>query len=455
MSGHPDSLPPTPARPEAQPHPVTPLRQRILPKITEAAVFLLPALSLCLPSGYSVGALLLVVVGIVVLADRGQALLATTPMRLRLYAVTLVIMGCVWASDMLWREPFTVRDMDRPIKYALVLLALPAILVGLKSTHPLKWGVWVGAWGAAVTAAWQVHVWDWSRAWGYTNAIPFGQVSLLLGIWSWVWVRQTQSVTHRLFGWSATLAGVYACLASETRGAWVVLPLLVILILWLQPNHQQSRAQRQGETTWQRTNWRIWAVSMVLSITVFTSLWPSMQTRLTEAHTEWSAYQSRENDATSVGQRLAHWKLAWNMGWHKPWLGWGQKAYEAEKKLLVESGQAPRVVLDYGHAHHEWLDIWAKKGLLGVCALALFFAVPLGCYATAIRQSVQPATHTSQADAHTMAVCGLVMVIGYLGFGMTQVVFAHNSTSMVYLFMNLIWLAPVTARTQNAKADRD
>ena len=112
-------------------------------------------------------------------------------------------------------------------------------------------------------------------------------------------------------------------------------------------------------------------------------------------------------------------------------------------------------MLDYGHAHHEWLDIWAKKGLLGVCALALFFAVPLGFYATAIRQSVQPGTHTSQADAHTMAVCGLVMIIGYLGFGMTQVVFAHNSTNMVYLFMNLIWLAPVTARTQNAKADRD
>jgi O-antigen ligase len=129
------------------------------------------------------------------------------------------------------------------------------------------------------------------------------------------------------------------------------------------------------------------------------------------------------------------------MGWQKPWLGWGQKAYEVEKKQLVESGHVPGVLLKFGHAHQEWLDIWAKKGLLGVCALALLFAVPLGSYASAIRQSSLPSTNTSQADAHTMAVCGLVMVIGYLGFGMTQVVFAHNSTSMVYLFMNLIWLA--------------
>jgi O-antigen ligase len=426
---------------EAGEQPALPMRQRFLVKVTEAAVFLIPALSLCLPSGYSVGALLLVLAGAAVLADRRQAILAAVPKHLRLYAVTLVIMGFVWASDMLWREPFTVRDMDRPIKYALVLLAMPAIVVGLRSANPLKWGVWFGAWGAAVTAAWQLYVWNWDRAWGYTNAIPFGQVSLLLGIWSWAWARQAHSAAHRLFGWSAALAGIYACLASASRGVWMVMPLLVFLVLWLQPNHQQPRAERHDKTAWHRTTWKIWAMSVVLSITLFTSLWPSMQTRLAEARSDWSTYQSGENEATSLGQRLAHWKLAWNMGWQKPWLGWGQKAYEVEKKQLVESGHAPKALLEYGHAHQEWLDIWAKKGLLGVCALALFFAVPLECYASAIRQSSQPSTNTRQADAHTMAVCGLVMVVGYLGFGMTQVVFAHNSSSMVYLFMNLIWLA--------------
>jgi O-antigen ligase len=49
-------------------------------------------------------------------------------------------------------------------------------------------------------------------------------------------------------------------------------------------------------------------------------------------------------------------------------------------------------------------------------------------------------------------VCGLVMVVGYLGFGMTQVVFAHNSTSMVYLFMNLIWLATLLNQHQHTTA---
>ena len=314
MSICPDFQLSTPALSETGSHPAPPLRQRILPRATEAAVFLLPALSLCLPSGYSVGALLLVVVGILALAERRQALLADAPVRLRLYAVTLVIMGCVWASDMLWREPFTIRDMDRPIKYALVLLAMPAIIVWLKSAHPLKWGVWVGAWGAAVTAAWQLHVWHWDRASGYTNAIPFGQVSLLLGIWSWAWARQAQSAAHRLFGWSAALAGIYACLASETRGAWVVLPFLVVLVLWLQPKHQRPHAGMHGKTEWHRTTWKIWAVSLLLSITVFTSLWSSMQTRITLAHTEWNAYQSQGNDATSVGLRLALWKQAWHIG---------------------------------------------------------------------------------------------------------------------------------------------
>ena len=40
-----------------------------------------------------------------------------------------------------------------------------------------------------------------------------------------------------------------------------------------------------------------------------------------------------------------------------------------------------------------------------------------------------------------VALCGLVTVVGFVGFGMTQVMFAHNNANMVYLFMNLLWLA--------------
>lgn len=46
-----------------------------------------------------------------------------------------------------------------------------------------------------------------------------------------------------------------------------------------------------------------------------------------------------------------------------------------------------------------------------------------------------------------------MLVLGYLGFGMTQVMFAHNSGNLVYLFMNLVW-ASMVLRPAAAEGDR-
>ena len=92
--------------------------------------------------------------------------------------------------------------------------------------------------------------------------------------------------------------------------------------------------------------------------------------------------------------------------------------------------------------------MFAKRGLVGVLALAAFFAIPAWRYARALRRAPpgQPYGPTEQA-----ALCGLVGVLGFVGFGMTQVMFAHNNAHMMFLFMNLLWLA-VMARPSPSQA---
>jgi O-antigen ligase len=49
--------------------------------------------------------------------------------------------------------------------------------------------------------------------------------------------------------------------------------------------------------------------------------------------------------------------------------------------------------------------------------------------------------HPISTTQRAIATCGTITVLGYLGFGMTQMLFAHNSGNVVFLFMNLLWLA--------------
>lgn len=429
------------------------------PAVTAAmamAAFTLPALALTVPSGYSYGALLLCVLGTIAWV-RTPRLVGSAPALVWL-AVAVGALSALWAWDAAFAEPFRLNGLDRPIKFALIWLALPAVLWAPPPTQALRWGVWLGALGAAATALWQTQVGGMDRAWGHTNAIQFGNLALLLGVWSAVWAGHAGRHLTWL-PWAAAAAGLYATVASESRGGWwvaLVLCPLALALVWLTRRHQAPRQSAgpgrltSGVTSTHRTGWAIrWARGLVLvaAVGALGTQAPRLVERTQQAWQEVHLYLQTGESANSVGQRLAHWRLAWDMGWDAPLTGWGEQGYQQEKARRIDAGQAPPVLLIFQHAHNEWLDMWAKHGLLGLLALCAVYAVPGGVYARTLAQHRRTASRERPASAATAAcaVCGLLMVLGYLGFGMTQVMFAHNSSSIMYVFMNLLWMGAMLA----------
>lgn len=409
------------------------------PTALSAAVFLLPALSLCLPSGYSWGAGLLLLLGLWSWPTALRQRLPWSP-EMRYWAMAVGAMGWVWAMHLLSGERLLMQTLgiDRALKYGLMLLAIPAVLQGLPSTQPLRWGCWAGAIGAGFTAAWQWWGLHWERASGFTNAIQFGNLALLLALWSWVWGRHATHSAERRGSWLALACGAFASLASGSRGGWVVLPFLVVLVLWLDrpalsANHTKyvKNRHRMGVSS---------AVLVVMAVCVGAALLPPVQQRAALGVQEWQAWRSGANSETSVGQRLVHWQLAWNLALERPVLGWGQQGYDQRKQQAIAENQAPASLSQFNHAHHEWLDMFAKKGITGILVLVLFFGVPGVIYARVLYRPAR-AVAAASPDCQAAAMCGLITVVGFFGFGMTQVMFAHNNANMIYLFMNLLWLA--------------
>lgn len=439
---------------------MTPAPHPVVGTAMALAAFALPALALTVPSGYSFAALLLCVLGAVAWVRAPHRV--TRQPALVWLALAMGALSIVWAWDAAHTVPFKVNALDRPIKFALIWLALPAVVWAPPPAAALRWGVWLGAIGAAATACWQVQVAGMDRAWGHTNAIQFGNLALLMGVWSAVWAAHA---TGRLkwLAWVAAAAGLYATVASESRGGWwvalVLCPLALGLIRRTRPHRETHPPDALAHCTPEhantaRTQWvGKWtgALALVVMMGTVGTQAPRLVDRTAQAWHEAQLHLQTGESTNSVGQRLAHWRLAWDMGWHHPLTGWGEQGYQQEKTRRVDAGQAPPVLLSFHHAHNEWLDMWAKHGLVGLLVLCAVFGVPGFIYGRALWLGTGHAvtsTNLPTGDPRlACAACGLLLVVGYLGFGMTQVMFAHNSSSIVYVFMNLLWMGAMLAPT--------
>ncbi len=176
---------------------------------------------------------------------------------------------------------------------------------------------------------------------------------------------------------------------------------------------------------------------------------PPVQERVALALNEWQQAQAAPARAdTSIGLRRAFWHVAWELGREHPWVGAGQLGYERAQEEAARQGHIPMHATVFNHAHSDWLDAWAKRGLLGCAALALFYAVPAALLWRRWRLALRRAP--PDAACATAALCGLMAVAGYLVFGMTQAMFVHNNSNMVYLFGVSLWLAASTPAGEDA-----
>ena len=399
--------------------------------LMDAAAFLLLTLSLSLRSGYSLGAVLLLALGLLawpgVLAGRVRWSLP-----LAAWAGAVALMGGVWSLHIVDANGQLITDslgLDRCVKYLGALLILPALLVRRPRAAALRWGCALGAIGAGLTALWQVQVQHLERAQGYTNAIQFGNLALLLGLCSGIWVLHTRPPrAQALVGWLGVVMGLTASLASGSRGGWVMLPPLMLLILWLGHSRRPAPVGRRA----------LHAVGITAVVCVMLAMLPMVQQRTELAADELQRQEQRFDDS-SIGLRLAFWHQAWADGMAQPWLGVGQVGYEQRQREAVARGDMPPLATYYNHAHNEWLDLFAKRGLLGVLGLLLFYGVPGFFFWRALRQ-VGDGT-PEQRTRRAAALCGLTTVLGYVGFGMTQVMFAHNNGNLMYLLTVSLWLA--------------
>ena len=372
-----------------------------------------------LPLGYAAFAALIVVLALPgALLPRGGARLCPDD---RWFLLALLLFGLHLVLDA-WRGGVPMGHQT-----ALTLpwwpLAAALVLVGWRRFPPagvaLWWGAAFGALAACgiVLVRWLALGVDRVHVPGI-NAIPFGNLSLVLGVLSLVWALR-RSQMPLLFG-AAALAGLVASLLSGTRGGWVTLPVVAVVLFLC-----QGAEIRRLWSAWLLPA-RLLTVAGVALFAAF-AVWQVLP-RAMALVDDLRGYVGQDVTHTSAGLRLDMWHAAWTLFLQKPLLGWGEGAMMPELRRLIAAGELNEQARYFGfQLHSDVLDTLARRGFLGLITLLLMYAVPLAGFVRRLR--------CADVDVRTFALAGTLVVLMFAGFGLTQSQFRDERSFAAYLVL--------------------
>ena len=302
-----------------------------------------------------------------------------------------------------------------PALLSLHFLMLPVIFAGMAPAEfdPVKAyvrGVRMGAIVGGVIAV--IQVWDGiDRAMGgMINPLPFGTTAALfacislIGAWDPGW-------RNRTVAGAAFAGGLIASFLSEARGAWLALPLLLIVAVFYFRARYGSRAAVLAVS----------GLAGIAAIVVITA-GSTIRERIDETLTMFQAFDFGEGnrEAVSLDQRAMLMAYGLEAVSDQPIFGYGpQNAVAEVRERAAADGYT---IFNYRHLHNEYLTEAVGNGVVGLATLLLLLAAPI---VTAIRSARDDRFHDRMALAAFLGV-------GTAIYGLTNIVLGHDITNTVY-----------------------
>lgn len=222
---------------------------------------------------------------------------------------------------------------------------------------------------------------------------------------------------------AGSLSGIIASLLSGTRGGWIFFPVILIALYSLYRSLLTKKAKLIGFAL-------LTAIALLCTV-------PQMgvTTRIHQAMNDITLFSEGKNKNTSLGVRFQLWHSAWLSFKERPIFGWGDENLDNSKQAQLKTGViSQHIYQSRFHAHNEFLDEMAKRGVIGLLALLAIFAVPFMLFKKAFYR-------TSNLKIQTIASAGMMIILSTIDFCFSQAFLKHNSGIMYYFFALVILMA--------------
>ena len=310
-----------------------------------------------------------------------------------------------------------------PAKYSLgnigtslhFVLFTPIIMVMIKHPPKLTW-VWLSIIGGACLNG--LHTLHYGSR-GTVNPILFGDISVLLAFASLMsWNHFKGNAFTQMLPIAGFILGLLASFNSLARGSWIAIPPLTILVMYYIYIHLDNKKKLIIPLV---------AISIALTGTALIG-WDKIESRVGSAVKEAQVYFAGENYKTSIGYRLETYKGALLVLKENPIYGVGV-GHRAEAFANLEARGLLRDVHIIKNAHNQIFEDGIDKGLLGIVSyLALMVFLLIYFY--------------KQLLTHPTAIVGLMVIVGFATFGLTNITFTHGTFNTFFVAVIALLLIP-------------
>ncbi|PID66177.1 MAG: hypothetical protein CR975_04180 [Gammaproteobacteria bacterium] len=312
--------------------------------------------------------------------------------------------------------------LDKPSRLIAFSLVLLLLLRYPPQTDVLLIAINLAAIVAGCVAIYQVYYLSIGRAFYKMLAIQGGDIAMSLGLFS-VFIGSYALYAKKriilLFSLLGSVLGIFASFLSASRGGWLCLPLLALMLLCF----YRKKITAKGTLI---------ALLTGAVVAGFFVTNPKLPKRVYQAYHEVQMYYGGAAKNTSVGRRLELWKSAVYAWQEKPVLGWGKKgiktarqAQEKDKRVIANLHKTKL------HTHNQFLEELSVRGMVGFIIFILFLAIPLWVFAKY--------RHHEKADVRLISHLGMLHVFLVVTYCLTQNFFAHNSGMMFYALMIVVF----------------
>lgn len=389
---------------------IPPWRINMLHNLVQVAAFLFGALTLAIPSGYSYGPTILLIASIyfIFMKRSGWGL----PRELKFIGLGLMLYFLVMAISVWW-DGGKISEIDRASRALMAAAMLP-----LLANVPVRPLLLLSGCGVGALLAFGIAVYDkfflgYERAFGDLMPIQSGNIAMSLGLFclcGLFWAQKNGRLVFSLFMLLGNCGGMGASFLSGTRGGWVLLPVILLTIGML----------------FKECLYRKRAIAMIAGILLcggglIAQPQSGVEARIEQAQSDISQYLDKTNLNTSLGIRLQLWHSAWQSFTEKPLFGWGNHGIRESQKAQLARGEISQFIYDFNyHAHNQFLDEMAKRGILGLGTLLLMMLTPLFLVKRRLHQP-------HNVDVHCGAALMIVTVFSTIDYCLSQAFLSHNS----------------------------
>ncbi|GGY14066.1 O-antigen ligase family protein [Massilia dura] len=317
----------------------------------------------------------------------------------------------------LLHEGISMRNWEKPSRMLFAITALIVVLALRPARKALWWGLIGGAVAGACVAGYQRWVLGIDRPGGLMNAITFGDIVLCMGLMCLAAVLDFRG-RQRLWPALGVVAGLVGMVATGTRGGWVA--IIFSALLFLKYGHfLRGRFAKAAAV-----------LVAVLMIGAYFVPQTGVSERLGQGVGDVQAYYTGGSAFTNVGVRLELWKGAMMLAARHPWMPTGQEQVKAELGELVAAGTLQPFVLEAEHFHNDALQMLVYGGIPG---LLCWFGTLLLPFAFFLR--MLHSHRSAPPGLVSAALAGLLLVLSYFSFGLTEVIFYSTRSAMFYALM--------------------